>query len=107
MTVMHARAHEVLRQLAALPEDHEDADLLVEGWRCYFGTEPIHRNTVNELIRATAIRRAYDDGPYWIITPTGRAIARRPELADEVFETILLRRGAFTIRGDRVVPLDD
>jgi hypothetical protein len=73
-----------LRELASLPEDHDDAALLVEGRRCYFGTTPIHRSTFNALIRVTALSKAYDDGPYWIINGTGRAIARRPELAAEV-----------------------
>jgi hypothetical protein len=51
-------------------------------------------------------QEGYDDGPYWIINGTGRAIARRPELAAEVFETVMLGRGAFSIIDDRVVRLD-
>lgn len=95
----------LLRELAALPEDHDDAALLVVGRRCYFGTTPIHRSTINALIWVTAISKAYDDGPYWIINSTGEAIARRPELADEVFVEIL-RGGAFSIIDDQIVRLE-
>lgn len=79
---------------------------MVEGWKCYCGLTPIHRSTVNSLIRCTAISRAYDDGPYFVINDTGRAIARRPELADEVYTAIIGGRGSFSIRDDRLVPLD-
>lgn len=106
MTVLSPRALEVLRELAALPEDHEDADILVDGRHCSFGPTPIHRSTVNRLLRCSAIKRMCDDLPYFVITSTGRSIARRPELADEVFETTMCRRGAFTIIDDHLVPLD-
>lgn len=104
-SVLSPRALEVLQQLAALPEGHEDADILVDGRYCMFGCEPIHRKTFNALIRCGALSRAYDNGPYWVINETGRAIARRPALADEVFLTTMQGRGSFTIRDDRLVPL--
>lgn len=96
----------LLRELAALPEDHDDAALLVEGRRCYFGITPIHRSTVNALMRVSALSKAYDSGPYWIINGTGRAIARRPELAAEVFAATMRGCGAFSIIDDHLVALD-
>jgi hypothetical protein len=99
------RQLELLRELAGLPEDHDDAALLVVGRRCYFGTTPIHRSTVNALIRVSALKRAYEEGPYWIITSTGRAIARRPELAAEVLAAVF-RGGAFSIIDDQIVSIE-
>lgn len=107
MTVLTPRALVILRHLASLPEGHEDADIMVEGWKCYCGPEPIHRSTVNSLIRATAISPAYDGGPYYVINDTGRAIARRPELADEVYAAIIGGKGAFTIIDDKLVPMEN
>jgi hypothetical protein len=96
----------LLQELAKLPEDHDDAALLVEGRRCYFGITPIHRSTFNALVRVTALSKAYEGGPYWIINDTGRAIARRPELAAEVFVAIYTGLGSFSIIDDHIVKLD-
>ncbi len=103
MTVMHSRAHQVLQRMAALPEGDDDAEILCEGLVCYLGHDRIHRSTVNELLRATAIRPAYDDAPYFVITETGQSIARRPELADDVFYQIMRGRGAFSVINDHLV----
>lgn len=111
MGVLTPRALEVLRTLAAADEgdrqddDGYDLDLMVEGWTVYLGLDRIHRSTFNRLIVCGAVRQAYDDGPYWVINDTGRAIARRPELADEVFAAYQRGRGSFSIIDDQLVAI--
>lgn len=102
--MLSRRALQVLRDMAADPED-ADAEIIAVGRNCYRGNERIHRATVNQLIRASAITRDVEELPYWHINTTGEAIARRPELAGEVFSA-MCRGTPFTIRHDRVVLLD-
>jgi hypothetical protein len=109
MSVLSPTAIRLLQDMAATPDDSDDDDgnlLLVDGIMVYFGIRRVHRITFNKLIRATAISPLYDNAPYYQINETGRAIARRPELADEVYASIIGGRGAFSIVDDHLVRID-
>lgn len=108
MSVLSPAAVKLLQDMAAAPEasDDDDGNLLVDGIMVYFGTRRVHRITFNKLIRATAVSPLYENGPYYQINATGRAIARRPDLADEVYGAIMSGQGAFSIVDDKLVVLD-
>jgi len=101
-----------LRALRLLAEaedrgDHEAGEIACEGIQCWLGHARVHRRTVADLLRLAALSESTDGGALqrFRINGTGLAILRRPELSHEVVEA-LARGGAFTIRDDRVVPLD-
>lgn len=108
---MKARAREILSVLASFPPDDpsEDLDLVCEGGICYFGSERVQRSTVEELLRCTAISISWGEiGGYvaFSINDTGRAIARRPDLEDDVCRA-LMRGGSFSIRNDQLVDISN
>lgn len=105
--ILSPTAIRLLQDMAAVTlADEEDGTLLVDGIIVYFHHRRVHRKTFNKLIQATAISPLYDGSMYFGLNDTGRAIARRPELADEVYAAILAGKGAFSIVDDRVVRLD-
>jgi hypothetical protein len=108
---MNPRAWEILTTLASFPADDpsDDVDLVCEGGVCYFGSQQVKRKTVDELLRCTAISISWGEiGGYvaFSINDTGRAIARRPDLEDEVCRA-LMRGGAFSIRNDQLVDISN
>lgn len=102
----------VLAAMAAAyaAEDYENAELVVEGWVCYLGTRRVHRKTVNALIDMLALKDESDTGAdghlkRYVISDTGQALLRRPELEEELF-LALHRKRAFCVRNDRIEDLD-
>lgn len=107
MGVLTPRALDVLRCLIVADDlgQDDESTLLVEGWTVYLGCERVHRSTFNRLIICGALSQQYDDGPYWGPNSTGRAIARRPELADEIAAHYQIGAGAFSIVDDQLVAI--
>lgn len=96
--------------MAARPADDPDdsQDLVCEGRTCYFGCDLVRYSTLDELLRCTAVSISWGEiGRYcaFQINDTGRAISRRPELADEVARMLASGGGAFTIKNDALVRL--
>lgn len=93
-----------LRVLKELIED-EDADVAAEGGVVFCGNRQTTARVLYELLRMTAVSVSWRDGDkftYYHINDTGRALVRRPELEQEIYDA--LRGGqAFTLRDDRVV----
>lgn len=100
-----------LKALADAEDCGDDyaAEIVCSGIECYIGHDKTSWRTVNALLSCTAISKdAYGGGcEHFTINSTGRAILRRPELADEVFEAMVRGGGSWTIRDDRLVPLHD
>jgi len=103
---MMPRALEVLKVMIELDEAGHEPDLVREGRAVWLGCERLANRTLDSLIMHVAVSET--DGSDLVkryeVNSTGRAIARRPELADEVLAAIMGRK-AFTIREDRVVYL--
>lgn len=101
---MRPAAMRCLRELAA----DEECDIIRERGTVFCGDTRIASRTLDELLCATAVSRinASHGIELFVLNSTGRAILRRPELADEITAAILSNQGPFTIRDDRVCPLD-
>lgn len=101
---MTPAARKILEDMAA------GADLIREGIQAYCGDRRVASRTITALVWAAAIREiAPSAGPgarYYAITEMGHRYLRRPELEQEYYEWMRLQRGPFTIRDDRIVPLD-
>lgn len=87
------------------------ADLIRDGISAYCGDRAVASRTVTALVWSSAIHEvAPSDGPgarYYEITDMGRRYLRRPELEQEYYEWVSLRRGSFTINAnDQIVPLE-
>lgn len=93
----------------ALPEiDGYEPELVREGRRCWLGIERVPSRIVDEGLRYCAITLTSNDGTErYAISDIGRAILRRPELADEILTALMDRSGNFTVREDRIVNLED
>jgi hypothetical protein len=104
---MMPRALEVLKLMIELEELGHEPDLVREGRAVWLGCERLSNRTLDSLIMHVALASTSDEGSSverYEVNSTGRAIARRPELADEVLGAVMAHR-AFTIREDRVVYL--
>lgn len=109
--MLRPRAIEILRNLAAMDRDIDDAEIVREGDKVYLGFIPLKRDTLDQLVACNAVTNNGGDGTRgnlerWRINETGEAIARRPQLASEVVEHITRRGGSFTIKDDHIVLLD-
>jgi hypothetical protein len=86
-------------------------DLIREGIHAYCGMRRVASRTVTALVWAAAIHEvAPSNGPgakYYTITDMGRRYLRRPELEQEYYEAVRLQKGPFTIKDDRIVPLEE
>jgi hypothetical protein len=85
----------------------DEAELVRDGGLFYWlGTDQYHIKTAKRLLQCVAIRSGGDLGgcERYSINDVGRAICERPELADEVYET-LMRGGSFTITPQHTVQL--
>lgn len=105
--MLSTRQLEVLRLMADAHqcEHWDDTEIVCEGLECFWETERISVRTVNALVEHCLVSTD-GDGRFrrFEINDTGLAVARRPELADEVW--LAVRGGkSFTIRNDHVVEL--
>ena len=87
----------------------DDADFELEivrdGNAWWLGCDRLRASTVDELHRCVAISSTGESGmEHFVINGTGRAIARRPALAEEVARAVFAGK-PFTIRDDRVALL--
>jgi len=88
-------------------EDYLRDEIVCDGLTCYLGDEPISWRTVKALLEVVAISDrsiSGDSGRIFRLNGIGRAITRRPELADEVARC-LMEGVSVTIRNDRLVRL--
>lgn len=95
------------RVLQDMIEDDE-CDLVVSGRLSYCGYRATTRRVVNELLGFMAISVSWQETEssiYYCVNDTGRAIIRRPDLANEVKAAVLGGKGAFTIKNDKIVYL--
>jgi hypothetical protein len=102
---MTPRALEVLKLMIELEELGHEPDLVREDRAVWLGGERLANRTLDSLIMHVAVASSSDEGASverFEVNSTGRAIARRPELADEVLAAVMGRK-PFTIREDRVV----
>lgn len=95
-----------LRELSKLHEREMDAEIVREtGAGCWLGNRRIQSKTLDELTIYLAVTPDYGGGlERWRVTNTGLAIARRPELASEVFDAICERK-PFTVGADDRIQL--
>lgn len=102
------------RVLTELAED-DQIDLVSEGIEVYCGTRRTNWKVLRQLLDCMAVSITFgsntgmikDKGPtYFGINGTGRAIVRRPELADEVWLHIIGRKGPFQVVDDKITKLD-
>lgn len=103
---MSPAARRILDELAA----DEHCDLIRDGIHAYCGQRPVASRVVSELVWCSAVSPVVPSGgpgaTYYAITNLGRAYRRRPELADEYRLAVMSGNGSFTIKDDRIVPLD-
>jgi hypothetical protein len=99
------RELEVLRIMAAAEAEgrFEEAEIVTAGRECWLDVVLISKRTVLGLLRCMAVSVESSGGATerYTINAAGRAIARRPELAAEIQEAVLLGR-PFEIEDDRV-----
>lgn len=94
----------VLREIAA----SEDGEIVAEGTQVYIGPRRTNWGVLKALLRCGAVSASDVSSimQRYVINESGRAIMRRPELAKELANAYLSHEGPFTIRNDRVVPLE-
>ncbi|CAH1691317.1 hypothetical protein BOSEA31B_20611 [Hyphomicrobiales bacterium] len=104
-TMISRRELEVLRIMAAAEAEgrFEEAEIVTAGRECWLDVELISKKTVLGLLRCMAVSVDTSGGATerYTINAAGRAIARRPELAGEIQEAVLLGR-PFEIENDHV-----
>lgn len=106
---MTARQLEVLRQMADAEkrDDFYNAEIISEGILCYLGDEKISRKTLNFFIDHTLVSLdsfSKESPQLWTINGSGRLIAEKPELINELF--LRLHSGkSFSVEKDRFVDL--
>lgn len=93
----------------ALPElDGYEPELVRDGRQCWLGLERVPGRIIEEGLSYCAISLTSSDGAErYAISDIGQSILRRPELAEEVKSALMTGTGSFTVRGDRIVPVDD
>ena len=101
----------LLRLLAALDgagDDDYEAEVVRERRQCWRGAERVRNRVLDEAIRCSAVDSVGEEGGIerYVINGIGRAVLRRPELAEEVLAAALAGR-RFTVRDDRVADLPD
>lgn len=79
----------------------EDGEIVRDGRAVYLGIDRLPGAVLRELLDAVAVSERSEPGGMerFGINGVGKAILRRPELADEV-AVALLRGGAFTVGED-------
>jgi hypothetical protein len=84
------RAWEVLRQMAAeeKAENHEDAEIVCEGFICYLGVERISYRTVANLLSHCCVSSTKDEGSSmarFSLNGTGRAALQDEGVPERVW----------------------
>ncbi len=101
-----ARQLEILRKMAAAhaKEDFDGCEIVSEGKSVYLDLDKISWKTLNAFIDHCAVSLdECTDGKYqrWSINGTGLLIARKPEMADEIW--LRLRSGKpFTFKDEKI-----
>lgn len=101
-----------LLQTLADAEDREDwdaAEIVADGIQVWVGEERFHWKTVNQALRLTAIRDTSDEGSRvrrYTINEVGRLLLRAPDQEDAILRCFFSGITAWTISGDKFVPLD-
>lgn len=99
------RELEVLRTMAAAEAEgrFEEAEIVTAGRECWLDVELISQKTVIGLLRCMAVSVDSSGGATerYTINAAGRSIARRPELAVEIQNAVLIGR-PFEIEDDHV-----
>lgn len=101
----------MLKLLAALDgagDDDYEAEVVREGRQCWRGAERVPNRAIDEAIRCSAVDSVGDEGGIerYVINGVGRAVLRRPELAEEILAAIGSGR-QFTVKEDRVADMAD
>jgi hypothetical protein len=97
------RAWEVLRQMDAeqKAENHEDAEIVCEGFICYLGVERISYRTVSNLLSHCCVSSTKDEGSSmdrFSLNGTGRAALEDDGVPERV-RLALLKSTAVDQRG--------
>ena len=104
-TMITRRELEVLRTMAAAEAEgrFEEAEIVTAGRECWLDVELISKKTVLGLLRCMALSVDSSGGATerYTINAAGRAIARRPELAREIQDAVVVGR-PFEIENDHV-----
>lgn len=96
-----------LSKLALDKIDGYEPELVRDGRQCWLGFKRVPGRIIEEGLRYCAITLTSNDGAErYAISDIGRAILRRPELAQEVLTALVDRSSSFTVKGDRIVRLD-
>ncbi len=90
------RAWDVLRQMDAeqKAENHEDAEIVCEGFICYLGIERISYRTVSNLLSHCCISSTKDEGSSmdrFSLNGTGRAALEDEDVPERVRLALLTR----------------
>lgn len=103
---MKPRAREILQLMADAEPGSEDAELVVDGTIAYVGLERTNKFIVHHLLRRLVLTDVSDVKGIerYVISDTGRAVLRRPELEGEILAALAARE-RFTIRDDHLVPI--
>lgn len=100
-------ATRILQRLA----DDDEIDLVAEGILVFCGNDQTNWKPLRNLLDHMAVSITFggnnglmnEKGPtYFGINGTGRAILRRPELADEIWLHVHGRKGPFSIIDDKI-----
>jgi hypothetical protein len=101
----------MLEMLAAMDgagDDDYEAEVVRERRQCWRGAARVANRILEEAVRCSALDSVGDEGGIerYVINGIGRAVLRRPELAEEIMAAALAGR-QFTVRDDRVADLQD
>lgn len=95
------------RALAVLQmASYLDEEIVAEGIACFVGEERTTWGVVRQLLHCLALSDVSDTKGIkrFVVSSSGEAILRRPDLATEIAAAVLGGIN-FTIRDDRVVPI--
>lgn len=89
-------------------EDGYESEVVREGRQCWLGSRRISSRILDEAIICSAVDDISDSKTVkrYVLSEIGRAVLRRPELAEEVTAAILSRQ-QFTVHDDRIVGIEE
>lgn len=98
----------LLREMASAEAEErwEDAEIVRDGRSCWLGCDPVRGRDLDDLVSLTALSNSGEEKGLerFVLNGTGRALMRRPELADAI-RSAIRQGGPFTIEGDEIVSL--
>lgn len=96
-----------LMKEAEAREDYEDAEAVADGLEVWVGDQRFHWKTLRQGLSLVTLRDVSDEkgARRYTINETGQLLLRRPDQEDAV-RRMLLAGGAWTIRGDEIVPME-